>query len=277
MKTHRAFLLLLGTVLSLSLTVSAQKKKAQATWIDQVVKVKKELRTTLSAAGMPILSEWIRAGQKTTPMQADLTGQEQLVLITSEGPDGNDWDWGAWANARLFKADGSFVWLDEIEPAYSHTGSGDIKKNTDLYGNPLVINGQKYDHGIVSHANGVIVYPLDKKYVRFETEVGICDQSKVGSVYFRIQNVYPREAVAKLFAAYPEQLGAVSSNLGELENWLATADASAERDLILTIAGRLKDAAYFQREVKRIEGEQDIDQQIRSYLSYLLYCPSHAE
>lgn len=263
----RNTLFILSFVLIFPFTLSvAQKKKTQDTWIDQVIKEKKELRSNLLKAGMPVASDWIRAQQSAVPLTADLKGLDHLVLITSGGPDGVDWDWGAWANARLFKADGTFVWLDELEPTYSHTGSGGIKKNTDIYGNPLVINKKKYDHGVVSHANGVIVYLLDKNYVRFEAEVGICDQSKTGSVFFRIQNIYPNEVVAKLNSAYPKQIGALSANLGELENWLATPDASIEQELILHMAKKLKDGAYFENAVKQVESEKDVDKQIRAYL-----------
>ncbi len=261
-------LLLITLLIPLSLfsSVSAQKKKTQETWIDQVVKEKKELRKVLKDAGLPVETQWIKAQQPAVPISANLNGQDKLVLVTSGGPDGIDWDWGVWANARLFKADGTFVWLDELTPTYAHTGSGGIRKNTDLYGNPIVVNGKKYEHGVVSHANGVIVYKLDKQFVRFEAETGICDQSKVGSVYFRILNVYPKEVVNKLFNAYPDQIGALGANFGELENWLAASDASAERDAIRTLSSRLKDKTYFENEIKRIEAEKDVDKQIRAYL-----------
>lgn len=91
---------------------------------------------------MPIASSFVKAGQQAEPISADLTGLDELVLITSAGPDGNDWDWGTWANARLIKADGSFIWLDELDPYYWFSGSGSIQKNADLYGNPLTIGGK---------------------------------------------------------------------------------------------------------------------------------------
>ena len=34
------------------------------------------------------------------------------------------------------------------------------------------------------------------------------DQSTVGSVFFRIMNVFPKEEAARLLAAYPKELGA---------------------------------------------------------------------
>ena len=51
-----------------------------------------------------------------------------------------------------------------------------------------------------------------------------------------------------------------------MENWLTTSDASAERDIVLNLASRLKDAAYVKNAVKQIETEKDIDTQIREYL-----------
>ena len=60
-------------------------------------------------------------------------------------------------------------------------------------GNPLLIGGKKYDHSVLCHANGVMVYNINKEYVRFEAEVGLADQSTVGSVFFRIMNVFPKD------------------------------------------------------------------------------------
>lgn len=146
---------MVSLLLSTSLLVSAgPKQKKVDNWIDASVKQKSELRASLVKANMPIMSAWIKAKQKAVPMSADLTGLDQLVLVTAAGPDGTDWDWGTWANARLIKADGSSVWLDELDPDYWVSGSGSIRKNTDLYGNPLLIGGKKYDHSVLCHANG---------------------------------------------------------------------------------------------------------------------------
>lgn len=209
---------MVSLLLSTSLLVSAgPKQKKVDNWIDASVKQKSELRASLVKANMPIMSAWIKAKQKAVPMSADLTGLDQLVLVTAAGPDGTDWDWGTWANARLIKADGSSVWLDELDPDYWVSGSGSIRKNTDLYGNPLLIGGKKYDHSVLCHANGVMVYNINKEYVRFEAEVGLADQSTVGSVFFRIMNVFPKEEAARLLAAYPKELGALNANIDGLD------------------------------------------------------------
>lgn len=262
------YFVLVSLLLSSSLLVSAgpKQKKVEDNWIDASVKQKSELRASLQKAKMPVESVWMKAKQKAAPLAADLTGQDKLVLVTAAGPDGNDWDWGTWANARLIKADGSSVWLDTLDPVYWVSGSGSIRKNEDLYGNPLTIGGKKYDHSVLCHANGVMVFDLGGEYVRFESEVGLADQSTVGSVYFRIMNVFPREEAAQLLTRYPKELGAFNANIDGLENWLTAADASTEKEIILNLADRMDDPSYFKNAVRQIEAEKDMDAQIRSYL-----------
>ena len=259
--------ILITIFLFATLFVSANPEQNQVdNWIEASIKQKAKLRVSLVKANMPVVSAWIKAKQKAVPMSADLTGQEKLVLVTSAGPDGNNWDWGTWANAKLIKADGSSVWLDELEPEYWTSGTNSIPKNVDIYGNPLVIAGKKYDHSVLCHANGVMVYDINKEYVRFETEVGLSDQSTVGSVFFRIMNVYPKEEAAALLAAYPEELTTLNMNIDGLETWLTTCDASAEHDLVLNMATQLKKDTFVKNAVKKIEAEKDVNTQIREYL-----------
>ena len=156
--------ILITIFLFATLFVSANPEQNQVdNWIEASIKQKAKLRVSLVKANMPVVSAWIKAKQKAVPMSADLTGQEKLVLVTSAGPDGNNWDWGTWANAKLIKADGSSVWLDELEPEYWTSGTNSIPKNVDIYGNPLVIAGKKYDHSVLCHANGVMVYDINKE------------------------------------------------------------------------------------------------------------------
>lgn len=258
--------LLLSLVVSVSVSVSAQTKQQNDTWIDASVKQKSELRKQLVKAQMPVVSAWMKAKQPAAPISANLTGQTKLVLITSAGPDGNDWDWGTWANARLIKADGTPVWLDTLDPSFWRSGSGGVRKNEDLYGRPMSIGGKKYDHSVLCHANGVMIFDLNKEYVRFEAEVGLAEQSTVGSVYFRILNTYPQEEAAKLLATYPETAGSFTIYAGGLENWLTTTDASAEKAAVDSVITGLKDKSYFTAAISRIEAEKDVDVQIRSYL-----------
>mgnify|MGYP002512973897 CR=1 FL=1 len=163
------------------LVVLAQKEK---TWIEASVDAKLNLRANLAKAGVPVKSPVMRSHEKAVPMSANIKGWDQLVLTASGTSDGTAQDWSAFVNARLIKEDGSVVWLDELEPAYQKTGYDQVYKNIGVFGNPLVIGGKKYDHGIFCHADALVIYNLDKKFVRFETEVGIVDKLTQGSVSF---------------------------------------------------------------------------------------------
>lgn len=48
----------------------------------------------------------------------------------------------------------------------------------------------------MANANAQIVVPLDKKYVRFEAEIGLESRSSTGTVIFRLQGItgksYPK-------------------------------------------------------------------------------------
>ena len=133
---------LITLFLSASFIVSAAPKKTESdNWIDAAVKQKAAIRSQLNSAKMPVQSVWMKADMKSAPITASLAGQDKLVLVTTAGPDGNDWDWGVWANASLVKKDGSRVWLDELDPSYAVSGSGPVVKNKNLYNAPLSIGG----------------------------------------------------------------------------------------------------------------------------------------
>ena len=246
--------------------IFAKPISAESTWIDAVIELKAKSQKALQDAKMPIETAWIKVKEKAVAVSADLKGQDRLVLMTSGGPDGTNTDWGTWANARLIKADGTSVWLDELTQDYGTTNLGRITKNVDNNGNALTIAGKKYEHGVMSPGNSVLVYNINKQFVRFEAEVGITDQSMAGSVYFKILNVYPREEIADILGTYTDKAGYFSHVINGLENWVLTKDASIEKAAILRMTSGLKDNSYFKNEVSRIDKE-NADTQARSYLN----------
>lgn len=263
--------LLVSLLLSSSLYVSAaapQKKKADS-WIDASVKAKSELQAKLKKSGMPITSTWVKHKAKAEPFSVDLKGVDQLVLITAGGPDGTDYDQAVWANARLIKADGTAVWLDEVPYEYGVAGWAKPKMNTNAYDHEIVIAGKEYKHGIFCHANGMLVYPVNNQYVRFEAEVGIDDSSQKGSVFFQALNVMPKSITDKLSAQYPEQIGHLTSVMADLDNWLITPDATVEKQAVETVINRLTDKSYYTNVANQIANEKDLNTQIRKYLELL--------
>ena len=161
------FQILASVLLSTSTVLWAAPKQDTESWIDASVKAKSELLAKLKEAGMPVISQWVKHKQKAQPFSVDIKGLDKLVLVTAGGPDGTDYDQAVWANARLIKADGTEVWLDEVPYEYGVAGWAKPKMNTNAYDHEIIIDGKEYKHGVFCHANGTLVYPLNGEYVRF--------------------------------------------------------------------------------------------------------------
>ena len=261
------YFLLVSLFLSTSFFVSAQpKQKKVDTWIDASIKAKTELQTQLQKTGMPIISSFKKHKEKAEPFAVDLKGVDKLVLITAGGPDGSDYDQAVWGNARLIKADGTAVWLDEVPFEYGVAGWAKPKMNINAYDHEIFIAGKEYKHGVFCHANGTLVYPIKGEYVRFEAEVGIDDTSSGGSVYFQALNVVPKFVGDELIAKYPEQIGMLGAMMDGLDTWLITPDASIEKQAVEAMVGKLKDGSYYKSVVQQIANEKDVNTQIRKYL-----------
>ena len=261
------YFLLVSLFLSTSFLVSAAPKQKKAdTWIDASIKAKTELQTQLQKTGMPIISSFKKHKEKAEPFAVDLKGVDKLVLITAGGPDGSDYDQAVWGNARLIKADGTAVWLDEVPFEYGVAGWAKPKMNINAYDHEIFIAGKEYKHGVFCHANGTLVYPVKGEYVRFEAEVGIDDTSSGGSVYFQALNVVPKFVGDELIAKYPEQIGMLGAMMDGLDTWLITPDASIEKQAVEAMVGKLKDGSYYKSVVQQIANEKDVNTQIRKYL-----------
>lgn len=261
------YLLLVSLFLSSSALLSAGPKQKKAdTWIDASIKAKTELQTQLRKANMPVISSWKKHKEKAEPFAVDLQGVDKLVLITAGGPDGSDYDQAVWGNARLIKADGTAVWLDEVPYEYGVAGWAKPKMNINAYDHEIFMAGKEYKHGVFCHANGTLVYPVKGEYVRFEAEVGIDDTSSGGSVYFQALNVVPKFVGDELIAKYPEQIGMLGAMMDGLDTWLITPDASIEKQAVEAMVGRLKDGSYYKSVVQQIANEKEVNTQIRKYL-----------
>ena len=98
---------------ALALFLVPQAKAAGGDWVDEAVKAKLQLQAKIGKQGQLVASDWIKAKRQACPFSVDIAGNKQLVLLTRGGMDGTRDDHAVWAGARLQKADGSYVWLDE--------------------------------------------------------------------------------------------------------------------------------------------------------------------
>lgn len=77
--------------------------------------------------------------------------------------------------------------LSTLDWISATTGSGEVKKDKSIDGNPLKIGEKTYAKGIGTHADSTIIYNLDGKYSKFAVEVGVDEEVREnGSLEFKI-------------------------------------------------------------------------------------------
>jgi len=80
------------------------------------------------------------------------------------------------------------VWLDSMDLSAVQQGWGEPQCNKTVDGNPIVINGVIFKHGLGTHANSFLTIRLNGKGLRFTANVGIPDEVSKGrgSVVFKV-------------------------------------------------------------------------------------------
>ena len=262
-------ILLIICLLSPVLLCSMYGQRTTGNWIDASVKAKIELHAQLKKANMPVVSKFIKSKDKAEKFVVNLKGSDKLVLTTQGGPDGSSYDQAVWGNARLIAADGSFVWLDKLPFEYGVAGWDRPRINVNAYNNPVKIAGKSYPHAVFCHADGMLVYAINKKYVRFEAEVGIDDESSSGSAYFQAANIVPHTIINQLRNKYPQQLGLLEAQGGDLSTWLFDSDGSAEKQIAEKMVKKLKDASVYTQIIQAIALEKNHTIKIKKYLDVI--------
>ena len=251
----KVFLLTLSLLTSLSMLASG--KSVSEAGLDCFAEAKYRYIAKLKETNLPKTSSYMKSSMKAEAFSLDLAGMDKLVLITDGGEDGSGWDHAVWAEARLVRKDGSFVWLDDIRYAYGKAGEGSVIYDKNADNEPIRIAGKGYDHAIFCHADGVIIYDLPKdEYVRFEALVGIDDSSSTGSVRFIALNELPDRYLNDAAGKYPKDGELLSLMLGDLDRWMKDADMTIETGTARQLASGLDDPSYFLARIKELEAEK---------------------
>src|SRR5690242_17578991 len=79
------------------------------------------------------------------------------------------------------------VWLDALDLSHAQQEWGEPQARKSVEEHPLTIGGKTFEHGVGTHANGVMVIDLAGAVDSFEALVGVDDEaSNKASVAFRI-------------------------------------------------------------------------------------------
>jgi hypothetical protein len=135
----------------------------------------------LTNAGLAKLffSGEMNGGDSGMSVSAELPSGTNQLRILIDGLGSINHDHVDIANAKLFKANGDFVWLSDLTPTYARQDYGSLQKDKSINGNTLTIGGQQYSKGIGSHASAEIIYEFNPEFIRMEAVVGM--DSEVGS------------------------------------------------------------------------------------------------
>lgn len=269
-------LLFLCCSLCLCVGAAAQSKtakKASATpapWSVQAVAAKAAVQQSMKAP-FPLATEVMRKGMAAKPIELNLAGLTELVLVTDPTADGNGTDHALWANAYLTKPDGTKVGLDQVAFKVKRVENNWWSVNKNFSGKPLSIAGQKYDQGVIAHAPSVLVIDLTKDtYTKFEAQVGIDNGSNRGSVIFRVLPTTGEAQAAALTAAVPEVALNYTPYLnGTLSSWLLAGDFSVEQAAISSLLKKLNNRLYFNTRLEQIASVADKTRQQVEYLELI--------
>lgn len=143
--------------------------KARSQGVDQVG------QAVFEQAALPLRPPVMHHRDSPIYIQVPVDGVTRLTLRINDGGDGNAWDHGDWADARLLDASGQVTWLSDLTPVQQKQGWGTLALDKSIAGNPLRLGGQTYAHGLGGHAESIVVFELEKDYKILETWVDVDD------------------------------------------------------------------------------------------------------
>lgn len=256
---------------ALSLPGQAQRKTGAkaaqpATWAQSIAAAKQQAEAEMRKTCLPVASEVIKAKTAPVSFSADITGLDEMVLYTWGTVDGTGDDQAVWANARLIAADGSSVWLNDLKDTFKATGN--LRYNENAKGQTVIMKGKSYTRTILANANTQILVPLNRKYTRFEAEIGLENRSSSGTVIFRLQGITGAEAASSLLKNYPAEATLFLPFAGsDMKALVTTCDASIEKHIAVAVVNLLKDKTYFNAQITQTASLSSLDAQVIGYLN----------
>ncbi len=130
-------------------------------------------------------------------VEVDLTSCDSVMLVASDGGNGNACDWVAWVEPQFVMADGSRVDLTSTAWSNAESGWGNVNIDADCTGGALTVNRETV-RGIGSHAPSMIRYAVPEGAVRLVARAGPEDDGSsqsdgaITSVSFAVWTTSPQ-------------------------------------------------------------------------------------
>ena len=174
-----------------------------------------------------------RGGERAEPVRVAVRAGAGVTLVVNDAEDGTEHDQGDWADAA-FECSSGRVYLSQMQPEWARQGWGAPGKDKNLYGDPIKIGGQTYEHGLAASANAELAYLIPQGCQEFVAWVGVDDAAEgKGSVRFvvrqgtseekqpwflRAYNGFSLVAFRGLIYGVPKSLGPVRWDSGTISN-----------------------------------------------------------
>ena len=115
-----------------------------------------------------------RTGTRSTTLEADITGAEQLTIVVYDWGDGFAYDRADLINPVLVDADGNETSLTTLAASSYTSDWGTLHINRNVENGTLRVNGQTYSTGLGLNAQCTLVYdlPAGHNYKTFRTLCG---------------------------------------------------------------------------------------------------------
>lgn len=129
-------------------------------------------------------------------IQADIRGAKELFLVVEDGGNGFSCDWADWAEPRLIGPGKEELKLTELKWESATTQFGQVRRNANVQGRPLRIDGKEVAYGIGTHAHSVIAFKIPDGYTEFRARGGLdnggTDQGTCGESSSVVFSVYTK-------------------------------------------------------------------------------------
>ncbi|MDP7290167.1 MAG: NPCBM/NEW2 domain-containing protein, partial [Phycisphaerae bacterium] len=117
-----------------------------------VAAVKVKVTPRPSKGFKPFVSKVLKGGMKPLDISVPIVGEKDLIIVATQGGDGDGCDHSTWANAKLIDASGKVTWLDSLKPKRSQVGFGTLDIQSNNTRRPVIIGNKKFSRYIWAHA-----------------------------------------------------------------------------------------------------------------------------
>ena len=184
------------------------EEKAQAA--PQPPKVSKNVKPKYQS---PVVTSRTEGHQ--VDIKVDLEGAKKLFLVVTDGGNGFSCDWANWVEPKLVGPQGEKK-LTELDWKNATSDWGQVRKNRNANGGPLLVNDRPVAFGIGTHANSIIEFDLPEGYTHFQAKGGLDNGGtnqggNATSVQFSVYTEDPGQQVAKAAEAVREPANALAS------------------------------------------------------------------